>query len=303
MPLEKLPQLLARLYLRKIQHLPDSFTLRSHGWSAVANAQSITHFPAAIRNSDVLSDRSLHMSRLFPFLPVSEDSLKMYDDVNDKTFLKSVVRLCFEQADPVQTELFSGPGIIEQQRQLQARSSRVVSKEGVLLDIETEFLQTASSRGHHFKYRVSVQNQSKKSVQVVSRHWRFISDRDDDLQVIGDGILGKMPILAPGDTIVYSSFSGPLKSDFANMSGSLLMRFCEINDLPNLDLGCGFSAIQLEEGQPFFNFLSDGSYKTKSDVENNHNLYNHTAFSASDDYFSVDVAKTLMISPDYEGED
>ena len=87
MPLEKLPQLLARLYLRKIQHLPDSFTLRSHGWSAVANAQSITHFPAANRNSDVLSDRSLHMSRLFPFLPVSEDSLKMYDDVNDKTFV------------------------------------------------------------------------------------------------------------------------------------------------------------------------------------------------------------------------
>ena len=87
----------------------------------------------------------------------------MYDDVNDKTFLKSVVRLCFEQADPVQTELFSGPGIIEQQRQLQARSSRVVSKEGVLLDIETEFLQTASSRGAPFQ----VQGERSKSIKKI----------------------------------------------------------------------------------------------------------------------------------------
>ena len=303
MPLEKLPKLLARLYSRKIQQLPKDFILRSQGWSSVANAKSITRFPPSSEN--VLTSRSLHISRLFPFFPISDDFISMQADVDDKTFLKILLRQCFKQATgPVKTEYFSGLEILEEQRQLQERSSRTNSDHGVVVDIETEYLPNAQSKGNLFKYRVTIQNNNPdRNVQIVSRHWRFRSNRRDDVQIIGDGILGKMPLLVPGDTVVYSSYSGPLLSEVASMSGSLLMRYCEESDLPPLDSGCGFSAIQLDEGQPLFDFLRDKSYQIKSSLDRRGTIYEHESFRENDGYFAVPIGKTMLLAESHDEDD
>ena len=56
-----------------------------------------------------------------------------------------------------------------------------------------------------FGYKVTIENQSNESVQLTSRHWE-IHDALNNTQIIeGEGVLGKKPVLKPGEKHVYSS--------------------------------------------------------------------------------------------------
>lgn len=59
----------------------------------------------------------------------------------------------------------------------------------------------------HFasSYVITIENQSKDSVQLISRHWEIF----DSLNVIeivdGEGVVGKKPVLKPGELYTYNS--------------------------------------------------------------------------------------------------
>ena len=56
-----------------------------------------------------------------------------------------------------------------------------------------------------FGYTITIENQSKDSVQLTSRHWE-IYDALSELEVIdGEGIIGKKPVIRPGESHTYSS--------------------------------------------------------------------------------------------------
>ena len=56
-----------------------------------------------------------------------------------------------------------------------------------------------------FSYQVSIENQSKDSVQLTSRHWE-IYDALNQLEVVdGEGVVGKKPVIKPGEIYTYSS--------------------------------------------------------------------------------------------------
>ncbi|NKI27398.1 Co2+/Mg2+ efflux protein ApaG [Arenibacter sp. 6A1] len=56
-----------------------------------------------------------------------------------------------------------------------------------------------------FGYTITIENQSKDSVQLTSRHWR-IYDSLNDLEILnGEGVIGKKPVLRPGQSHTYSS--------------------------------------------------------------------------------------------------
>ncbi len=70
-----------------------------------------------------------------------------------------------------------------------------------------------------FQYTVRITNESSETVQLVSRHW-IITDAMAQIEsVIGPGVVGKQPVLAPGESFKYSSWC-PLKTPTGKMHGT-----------------------------------------------------------------------------------
>lgn len=92
---------------------------------------------------------------------------------------------------------------------------------GIKISIETNFEGTfhKNYRVHFaFGYRITIENQSKDSVQLTSRFWR-IKDALNNTEIIeGEGVIGKKPVLKPGESHTYKS-GCMLASPFGSMSG------------------------------------------------------------------------------------
>ncbi len=73
-----------------------------------------------------------------------------------------------------------------------------------------------------FAYQVVIENQGATTVQLLRRHW-IIWDGDGHIrEVEGEGVVGKQPVLAPGQRYEYSSWCD-LNSGFGKMHGAFLM--------------------------------------------------------------------------------
>ncbi len=56
-----------------------------------------------------------------------------------------------------------------------------------------------------FSYSITIENQGNETVQLLSRHWN-IYDSLNNLDIVeGEGVVGKKPILNPGQSHTYSS--------------------------------------------------------------------------------------------------
>ena len=79
---------------------------------------------------------------------------------------------------------------------------------GIKVSIKTSFEGTyyKESKLHYaFEYIVKIENQSKELVQLNSRHWDILDSLNDDKTVDGEGVIGKKPVLKPGEVHTYSS--------------------------------------------------------------------------------------------------
>ena len=56
-----------------------------------------------------------------------------------------------------------------------------------------------------FTYQITIENQSKDSVQLHSRHWEIYDALNDVDTVDGEGVIGKKPVIKPGEVFSYSS--------------------------------------------------------------------------------------------------
>ncbi len=92
---------------------------------------------------------------------------------------------------------------------------------GIKISVNTSFEGTyfKNYRLHFaFSYQITIENHSKDSVQLITRHWE-ISDSLNNPEIIdGEGVIGKKPVLKPGDSHVYSS-GCLLSSSFGAMKG------------------------------------------------------------------------------------
>ena len=92
---------------------------------------------------------------------------------------------------------------------------------GIKISIETNFEGTfyKNYRVHFaFGYRITIENQSKDSVQLTSRFWK-IKDALNQTEIVeGEGVIGKKPVIKPGESHTYKS-GCLLTSPFGAMSG------------------------------------------------------------------------------------
>ena len=73
-----------------------------------------------------------------------------------------------------------------------------------------------------FAYTVTIKNIGEVPAQLVSRHW-IITDAHNEVQEVrGLGVVGKQPLLKPGESFEYSSGSA-LTTPVGTMKGSYQM--------------------------------------------------------------------------------
>ncbi|MBL7887655.1 MAG: Co2+/Mg2+ efflux protein ApaG [Flavobacterium sp.] len=79
---------------------------------------------------------------------------------------------------------------------------------GIKISVSTSFEGTyfKNYKIHFaFSYEITIENHSKDSVQLNSRHWE-IFDSLNNLEIVdGEGVIGKKPVLKPGEKHTYSS--------------------------------------------------------------------------------------------------
>jgi len=92
---------------------------------------------------------------------------------------------------------------------------------GIKISVETNFEGTfyKNYKIHFaFGYLVTIENRSKDSVQLTSRYWK-IKDALNRTEIVkGEGVIGKKPVLKPGETHSYQS-GCLLTAPFGTMKG------------------------------------------------------------------------------------
>ena len=79
---------------------------------------------------------------------------------------------------------------------------------GIKVSVESSFEGTyyKESKLHYaFEYSVKIENQSKELVQLDSRHWVILDSLNEEETVDGEGVIGKKPVLKPGQFHTYKS--------------------------------------------------------------------------------------------------
>ncbi|MDP5158346.1 MAG: Co2+/Mg2+ efflux protein ApaG [Flaviramulus sp.] len=96
---------------------------------------------------------------------------------------------------------------------------------GIKISVETNYEGSfyKNYKIHYaFGYTVIIENQSKDSVQLNARHWEIL-DALNNLEIVsGEGVIGKKPVLKPGESHTYSS-GCLLTSPFGAMQGHYSM--------------------------------------------------------------------------------
>jgi ApaG protein len=75
---------------------------------------------------------------------------------------------------------------------------------------------------HAFMYYIKIENQGKDVVQLLSRHWKILESVSRPQYVNGNGVVGKKPVLKPGEQHTYQSGS-LITSPLGAMAGTYLM--------------------------------------------------------------------------------
>jgi len=97
--------------------------------------------------------------------------------------------------------------------------------QGVKVIVETEYQPSYSSPSQYhyvFTYRITIENHSDFTVQLLRRHWHIFDAGFNMREVEGEGVIGQQPVLEPGQTHQYISGCN-LKSGLGKMVGTYLM--------------------------------------------------------------------------------
>jgi ApaG protein len=97
--------------------------------------------------------------------------------------------------------------------------------QGVQVTVETFYQHDYSKPQEHehtFAYRITLENQNPFTVQLLRRQWYIFDSIGDYRQVEGEGVVGRQPVIKPGETFQYISGCN-LKSEMGKMWGHYSM--------------------------------------------------------------------------------
>lgn len=92
---------------------------------------------------------------------------------------------------------------------------------GIKISVQTFFdgiLYDRYQARYAFGYKITIENQSNDSVQLKSRFWKIKDALNKTETVEGEGVIGKKPVIKPGEKHTYQS-GCLLNTPFGAMSG------------------------------------------------------------------------------------
>ena len=102
------------------------------------------------------------------------------------------------------------------------RTPYIAITRGIAVSVEVTYLEANSSPGtsqYLWAYRVTIENQGREAVQLLSRHWMITNAHGEFTEVKGPGVIGKQPFLKPGESFTYMS-GAHLNTPSGMMGGS-----------------------------------------------------------------------------------
>lgn len=109
---------------------------------------------------------------------------------------------------------------------------------GVKVSVESIYQPEYSNPDNQhfmFAYRITIENRSEYTVQLLRRHWDIFDAIGEHKQVDGEGVVGEQPVLAPGDSHQYMSGCN-LRSEFGYMQGYYEMLRTDEGQLFSVDI-------------------------------------------------------------------
>jgi ApaG protein len=101
----------------------------------------------------------------------------------------------------------------------------VAVSRGIAVRVAVSYLAEQSDPATNrwfWSYHVRIENGSERAVQLLSRSWSIVDGRGTVHEVIGEGVVGEMPLIAPGSSFDYVS-GCPLDTPSGRMSGKYRM--------------------------------------------------------------------------------
>jgi len=95
----------------------------------------------------------------------------------------------------------------------------------VRVHVESEFAPGRSSPAENkwfFLYTIRITNEGAETVTLMSRHWIITDAMGEVREVRGPGVVGKQPVLEPGESFEYTS-GCDLTTPFGTMRGTYQM--------------------------------------------------------------------------------
>jgi ApaG protein len=100
-----------------------------------------------------------------------------------------------------------------------------LTTQGITVKVET-FYEEEHSRPREqkyiFAYRITIENHSGETVQLLRRYWQIQDSSGWSREVEGEGVIGQQPVLEPGESHQYISWC-PISTDIGKMSGYYTM--------------------------------------------------------------------------------
>ena len=96
---------------------------------------------------------------------------------------------------------------------------------GISVTVTPRFMPEESSPDdgrYFFAYTVEITNLGPERVQLRARYWKIIDGHGHIQEVRGAGVVGKQPVLGPGESFTYTS-GCPLTTPDGTMEGSYVM--------------------------------------------------------------------------------
>lgn len=134
---------------------------------------------------------------------------------------------------------------------------------GIVVHVESYYMPEQSIPEQNrflFGYKVSITNEGTATCQLVSRHWVINSAGGPESEVKGPGVVGRQPVLEPGESFEYTSacpVTVPLQagqSVVGNMKGQY--HFCK-GDTGNVIFSVDIAPFYLK--LPFRNYRPSGA--------------------------------------------
>jgi ApaG protein len=97
---------------------------------------------------------------------------------------------------------------------------------GISVTVEPRFMPEESSPRdgrYFFAYAVEIINTGSERVQLRARYWKIVDANGQLQEVRGKGVVGKEPVLGPGESFHYTS-GCPLTTPSGTMEGAYTMQ-------------------------------------------------------------------------------